>query len=231
MVPISDTQSVTAVIDAANFAGSVTGTGTFDVTTTSFASSSEAGDANLRTLLHTNAGAVLSSAIHDDEVAAGGTNDGGGSIGVVATLVFGTPVNVITIFDNATTTAPQVITLPNATSGWRGNAVDNQFDPFLGTLLGVEINVGNAVTGTFSAENLGSSAGCASVSASANLTVVDVRSSTSPPVTSFAGQPQRTSIPVHVVRRNDRFRGHLRTGGRACLGPVQPGRWGGRPDG
>ena len=58
------------------------------------------------------------------------------------------------MFANTVTTTPQVDTFASQTSGWTATAPFAQFNPALGTLDEIQLNVSDTDTGTFAAENL-----------------------------------------------------------------------------
>ena len=144
------------------------GTGTFDVAVSSYATATVYGNGNLAVLLHSSAGAVLSLQYDATTPGDGGGSDAADLAGISfdpSTILFGT------FFGNFTTTAPQVVVLPSQTSGWTSTASFAQFNPSLGTLEEIILNVGNTVAGTFSAENLESVPATVSMTETASMTV------------------------------------------------------------
>src|SRR5580658_426328 len=141
------------------------GTGTFDVDVSSYATSTVEGNGNLAVLLHGSVGATLSLEFHVAAPSGGGGDDAG--VNTINTVFFGPEA----LISNWTTTAPQVVTLQSQTSGWTGSASFNQFNPALGTLDEILLNVGNTLVGTFSAANLENVPATVSMTESASMTV------------------------------------------------------------
>jgi hypothetical protein len=145
------------------------GTGTFDVTVSSYATSTVNGNGNLAVLLHGSESAVLSLQYDATAPSVGGSSsDSDFLMGVVGSIfdIFYLP-GVLGL----TATIPQVVTLASQTSGWIGTASFDQFNPALGTLVDIVLNVGNTVAGTFSAENLESVPASVNMSEAASMTV------------------------------------------------------------
>jgi hypothetical protein len=142
------------------------GTGTFDVAVSSTATSSVAGNGNLAVLTHASAGAAVSLQYDVASPGSGGSPIGSGFTNFPGPLL-------PWIFTNSVTTAPQIVTLPSGASGWTVSASFNQFDPTLGTLEEIIVNVGNTITGTFSAENLESVAAPVNMTETATVKVTE----------------------------------------------------------
>ncbi len=145
------------------------GTGTFDVDVSTYSFSTIVGNGNLAVLLHGSAGAVLSLQ-YDATTPSGGSSDDAGDLAFFAwgggpgSLI--SPINI-----NDVITTPQVVTLQSQTSGWTGTASFTQFNPTLGTLDEILLNVGNTLSGTFAAENLESSPAWVEMNENASMTV------------------------------------------------------------
>ena len=143
------------------------GTGTFGVTVSSYSTSTVHGNGNLAVLLHGSTGADLS--LRYDTVPSGnGSSDGSsGSVFIIAT-----GPRIFPGISAVATTTPQVVVLPSQTSGWTASASFDKFDPALGTLDEILLNVGNTLSGTFAAENLETVSAWVSLSETASMTVV-----------------------------------------------------------
>jgi hypothetical protein len=144
------------------------GTGTFDVDVTSYATSTVEGNGNLAVLLHGSVGADLSLEYHAAISSGGGGGDDAADGNLSVYSVYNSPAVLIA---NLTTTAPQVVTLQSQTSGWTGSASFAQFNPALGTLDEILLNVGNTLVGTFSAANLESVPAGVAMTENASMTV------------------------------------------------------------
>ncbi len=125
------------------------------------------GNGNLAVLLNTSAGAVVSL----DYVAttSGGTSSEGSIFEIGGGGVQG--LTILETFANFVTTQPQVVDFAPDISGWTGLASVSQFDSSLGTLDEVILNVGNTVSGAFSAENLEGVPASVAMSETAFMTV------------------------------------------------------------
>jgi hypothetical protein len=143
------------------------GTGTFDVDVSSYATSTVEGNGNLAVLLHGSVGATLSLQYHAAVPSAGGGGDDDAGVFTADVPIFAPGF----LISNLTTTTPQVITLQSQTSGWTGSASFTQFDPALGTLDEILLNVGNTLVGTFAAANLESVPVTVSMTENASMTV------------------------------------------------------------
>ena len=144
----TSTQTTTFVPNPAG-TGTLEGTGTFEAKVTSVATSTVRGNANLSTVLHASTSVVVSLQ-YDQVQPAGGSGSYNGTDAGSFTYLSSVPVGIW----NTATTAPQTVTLPSQTTGWTSAAAFNRFDPSLGTLQEIQLNVGNTVSGGFSAENL-----------------------------------------------------------------------------
>ena len=131
--------------------GSLSGTGTFAARVTSVATSLVRGNANLSAVLHASTDVTVS--LRYDPVQPAGS-DGSYNSGDYAGGRLTSFVSAPFLIANTATTAPQTVTLASRTTGWTDTAVFAQFDPALGALREIRLNVGNTVAGAFSAENL-----------------------------------------------------------------------------
>jgi hypothetical protein len=158
-----------AVVNVGTSGGSpLVGTGTFDVAVNSYATSTVEGNGNLAVLLHGSVGATLSLQ-YDAVTPSPGSSDAAGYdlSGGFTTAIFIGPL----VVNNYVTTTPQVVTLPSETTGWTSTASFVRFNPALGTLAEVLVDVGNTIVSTFSAENLEPVPAFVSMNDSATMTV------------------------------------------------------------
>jgi len=169
----SRTQAATFT-PGAGAASPVLGADMFDVAVSSYATSTGARDGNLAVELHGSSAAVLSLRYDAKDpvpmpwqasstaayLVMGGYN-----------FLFDTIALPTLPIVNLVTTIPQVVALPSQTTGWTGEASFNRFDPSLGTLVEIRLNVGNAVAGTFMAENLGKVPAWVNMAETASMTV------------------------------------------------------------
>ncbi len=153
---IASTQTQYALVTpGSGTASPFLGAGEFDVSVSSYATSTVTGNGNLAVSLHGSTSADLSlqyDAITPKDPGWAASlelyNAGAGS-----DMAFMAAISIFQII-NFVTTTPQVVSLPSQTTGWTGAASFNQFDPSLGTLVEIRLNVGNVVAGTFAVENL-----------------------------------------------------------------------------
>jgi hypothetical protein len=149
---LSASATQVAVVNVGTSGGSpLVGTGTVDVAVNSYATSMVEGNGNLAVLLHGSVGATLSLQ-YDAVTPSPGSSDAAGYdlSGGFTTAIFIGPL----VVNNYVTTTPQVVTLPSETTGWTSTASFARFNPALGTLAEVLVDVGNTIVSTFSAENL-----------------------------------------------------------------------------
>ena len=161
-----------------------TGTGTVDLTTLGLVSSSESGDANLRSLFLSTTTAVVS--LQYDYIAPGsssGGGGGGGGAGAGTILVLGPTIYP---FLPGSTTVAQSFTLADATTGWNQHLSVVPFDASLGTLQAVEFTVSADLKATAQVENLGSG-------------TIGVSGTLAAPVTLTAGTIATTITPLVTV--------------------------------
>lgn len=133
-----------------------TGTGTVALSVQGAATSNELGSGNLFSQVAASAGAVVSlqyDYLSPGTVTSGGGGGSSGSFAFVLDMTYSySPIIGITV-----TTAAQTASHANATTGWSDSLSFGRFDPGLGTLLSVNLTFNADITGSFAAENLGSS--------------------------------------------------------------------------
>lgn len=131
--------------------GPFVGTGTVPVTVSGQASVVESGPANLAMLSHTTAGAEVTLDYQYGTVASGG----GGGTGGVITQIFNPPLPAF-VPDQSVATAPQTFIVPDTITDWSAALPALQFDPSLGTLEAVAIQITGDLNSSINLENLGS---------------------------------------------------------------------------
>jgi hypothetical protein len=164
----SQTQAV-VVTPGTSGTSDLVGTGTFDVGVNDYAVSTVNGTGNLAVSLHGSVGVTV-SVQYDASTPNAGPGDDGGGVSIVDLGYF--PSWTLTpSISNSVTTSPQFATFHPETSGSAGTASFAQFDPSLGTLDEILVNVGNVLTGTFAAENLETVAASITMTETAGMTV------------------------------------------------------------
>ncbi len=149
---LSDQQSaVAAYRPDANDLPQFIGTGSVTLSVGSWAGLNATGPANLQMLATADAGATIT--LQYDYLAPGDSvpGSGGGSFGGVVDAATNIPIPIY--FNGAVTTAPQVFTVADSTTGWSNGLTVNRFDPSLGTIEAVNVTLAGDIVGNIAVEN------------------------------------------------------------------------------
>ncbi len=146
--------------------GPLTGTGTVPLTVEAQASVTESGPTNLEMLANTSAGAVVTLQYEYDTGASSGSGGGGGSV-----FTLGEPPYDVFIPDQAVASAIQTFVVPDTITDWAGTIAADQFDPALGTLEAVSLQLIGDLNSSVAIENLGSVESGFSVDQAASITL------------------------------------------------------------
>ena len=146
--------------------GPFTGTGTVPLVVEAQASVTESGPANLEMLSNTSAGAVVTLQYDYDT---GDSSGSGGASDVISTL--GSLPVAVFIPDQSVASAIQTFVVPDTITDWAGTIAAEQFDPALGTLEAVSLQLIGDLNSSIAIENLGSVESSFTVDQAASVTL------------------------------------------------------------
>lgn len=126
------------------------GTGSVTVVANNTVAVTETGNANLRTLLQSEAGATISLQYEYEPAAGSGGPYGSDGSSFLSTTIF------VPIGPTLTTDA-QTYTIDNAVTGWTRVLPVQQFNPVIGDLVSVNLVLNGRIIGALGVENLGAS--------------------------------------------------------------------------
>ncbi len=148
---LTQTDSASTLQTASADSGPFVGTGTVPISVSGQVSVTESGPANLEMLTQTTAGAQVTLNYQYGTVASGGD---GGAGGVIIQIV--NPPDFPSVPDQSVATAPQTFIVPDTITDWSASLPAVQFDPSLGTLEAVAIQITGDLDSSINFENLGS---------------------------------------------------------------------------
>ncbi len=166
------------------------------------------GPANMQIASQASAGATVDLQYNYTNTASGSNSSSSG--GGVNTLIYTAPIVALPF--NTVTATPQVLLVPDATTGSSTQINVDQFNPALGTLEGIEITLGGDLSTQVSAENEDATAASVSTTQDATVTL------------SLAGVTQNTDGSVATYAALDGYDGtadYAGTSGTIVTGETQ----------
>ncbi len=185
VVPVDTTGTVVTTLSGSTDLGPFIGTGSVLVSAYASTVLDITGPANLRIDSRATTGATVDLQYNYGTTAAG---PGGGAGGSVFTEATGPGVELS--FANAATTAPQILTLADSTTGSSEQIGINRFNPALGILEGIDITLSGDLSTSVSAENEDATPGFVTTTQIATVTL------SLPSVTEATSAPIDTSIEL-----------------------------------
>ncbi|HVC60737.1 MAG TPA: choice-of-anchor E domain-containing protein [Acetobacteraceae bacterium] len=147
IVPLAVTGTVVTTLSGSTELGPFIGTGSVLVTVDASTVLDVTGPANLQIDSQSSTGATADLQFNYTTSAAGLSGGGGVVTTLANTSILGP------FFSNAVTTAPQILTLADSTTGSGHQVAVNQFNPALGTLVGIDLTLSGDLSTSVAAEN------------------------------------------------------------------------------
>jgi hypothetical protein len=169
IVPLSAIDAEVATLSAGGALSPFVGTGAALLTATASTGLDVTGPTNMQIDSVSRSGAQIDLQYdYTPSVVSGSGSYGGAS----DYLYFGYPEDATVGFDNAATSAPQILTLTDSTTGSSEQGIIDQFNPALGTLEAVYLTIGGTVSAGFSVENEDSSPALLTVDQDVGLSLI-----------------------------------------------------------
>jgi hypothetical protein len=147
VVPLAATGTVETALSGSTELGPFIGTGSVLVTAAASTILDVLGPANMQIQSQSSAGATV-GLLYNYATNSAGPPGGGGSV-----LTLANAPGVGPTFVNAITSTPQVLTLADSTTGSSEQVAVNQFNPALGTLVGIDITLSGDLSSSVAAVN------------------------------------------------------------------------------
>lgn len=150
VVPLSNAVTVATTFAAGGSTdlGGFIGTGSVPVTAAATTALEVLGPANMQIQSQASAGATVDLVYNYAPPSTGGSSGGAGSVTTIAP-----PTLAGLAVDNTVTTTPQTLIVADSTTGSSHQLIINQFNPTLGTLVGINITLSGDLSTSVAAEN------------------------------------------------------------------------------